>query len=97
MAEATFTVTMDENLKKQFDMLCEKDGLTASAVINKLARKSVRENRIPINISLFNPELTTEDARKAFYELRRQAAENGLGDMTMEEIDEEIRKTRYGE
>ena len=33
----------------------------------------------------------------AFNALRAQAKENGLQDMPLSEINEEIRKTRYGE
>ena len=39
MAQATFSVRMDETLKKQFDSLCSDFGMTASTAINVFARE----------------------------------------------------------
>ena len=36
----------------------------------------------------------TEDFKKAFYALRESARQNGLQDMTLDEINEEIRQAR---
>ncbi len=41
-------------------------------------------------------EITREGALQAFYMLREQARENFPQGMSLEEINEEIRKTRYG-
>lgn len=41
-------------------------------------------------------EITREGALRAFYMLREQARENFPQGMSLEEINEEIRKTRYG-
>ena len=38
--------------------------------------------------------ITKEEALQAFYDLREQARKNGLQDMTLEEINEEIRLMR---
>ena len=38
MAQATFSVRMDEALKKQFDGLCQEFGMNASTAINVFAR-----------------------------------------------------------
>ena len=38
MALATFSVRMDENLKKQFDMLCSEFGMNATTAVNVFAR-----------------------------------------------------------
>ena len=48
MAQATFSVRMDENLKKQFDALCSDFGMTASTAINVFARAVVRLSLIHI-------------------------------------------------
>jgi len=42
MAQATFSVRMDETLKKQFDSLCQDFGMNASTAINVFARAVVR-------------------------------------------------------
>lgn len=97
MAQATFSVRMDENLKKQFDALCSDFGMTASTAINVFARAVVREKKIPFEITSSEPEVTREKAMKAFMALREEAKKNGLQDMTLSEINEEIRRVRYGE
>ena len=73
MAQATFSVRMDENLKKQFDSLCSDFGMSMSTAINVFARTVVRERRIPFEIASPEPEITREKAMQAFMELREQA------------------------
>ena len=90
-AQSTFSVRMDENLKKQFDSLCSDFGMTASTAINVFARAVVRERRIPFEISSPEPEISREKAMEAFMSLRAAAKENGLQDMSLDEINEEIR------
>ena len=44
MAQATFSVRMDETLKQQFDTLCSQFGMNASTAINILqGLSSIRE------------------------------------------------------
>lgn len=97
MAQATFSVRMDDSLKKQFDALCSDFGMTASTAINVFARAVVRERKIPFEIVSPEPEITREKAMKAFISLRTQAGKNFPQGMSLEEINEEIRKSRYGE
>ena len=100
MAQATFSVQMDETLKKQFDTLCSDFGRTAATAINVFAKTVVRERRIPFEIASPEPTavqgITREGALRAFYMLREQARENFPQGMSLEEINEEIGKTRYG-
>lgn len=96
MSMLTFSVRMDENLKRQFDELCENFGMNATTAFNVFARAVVRERKIPFEICSPEKESTLADGRQAFYELRRQAEENGLQDMPLDEINGEIRKARYG-
>ncbi len=97
MAQATFSVRMDETLKKQFDALCADFGMTASTAINVFARAVVRERKIPFEIVSPEPEVTREQAMQAFLSLRAQAEKNFPQGMSLDEINEEIRKVRYGE
>ena len=50
MALATFSVRMDENLKKQFDILCSEFGMNATTAVNVFARAVVRERKIPFEL-----------------------------------------------
>lgn len=97
MAQATFSVRMDDSLKKQFDSLCADFGMTASTAINVFARAVVRERKIPFEIVSPKPEITREKAMQAFLSLRAQAAKNFPQGMSLEEINEEIRRTRCSE
>ncbi len=97
MAQTTFSVRMDESLKKQFDVLCSDFGMTASTAINVFARAVVRERKIPFEIASPSPEITREKAMQAFSAIREQSKLNGLQDMTLDEINEEIKLARYPE
>ena len=94
MAQATFSVRMDEVLKKQFDGLCQEFGMNASTAINVFARAVVRQRRIPFEISSPESEITREGAMQAFMALRGQAKNNGVQDMTRDDINKEIRLAR---
>lgn len=95
MAQATFSVRMDETLKRQFDTLCSDFGMTASTAINVFARAVVRERKIPFEIISPEPEITREKAMQAFLAVREQSGKNFPQGMTLDEINEEIRKARY--
>lgn len=97
MAQATFSVRMDETLKRQFDILCSDFGMNASTAINVFARAVVRERRIPFEIVSSEEDITREKAMQAFLSLRSQAQKNFPQGMSLDEINEEIHKSRYGE
>ena len=95
MSQATFSVRMDEKLKIEFETWCNYFGMNMSTAINIFARVVVQEQKIPFEIST-SELFSRENATKMFNSARKQALENGVADMTMEEIDDEISKTRKG-
>ena len=97
MAQATFSIRMDENLKCQFDALCTEFGMNATTAFNVFARAVVRERKIPFEIQASSLNNTRERGKNAFMALRDEARQNGIQDLPLEEINEEIRKTRYRE
>ncbi len=97
MAQAIFSIRMDEGLKRQFDELCRDFGMNASTAINVFARAVVRQRRIPFEIASSEPEVTRESALSAFYTLRQQARESGSAGMSLEEINDEIALARAGD
>lgn len=97
MAQATFSVRMDETLKKQFDILCQDFGMNATTAINVFARAVVRERRIPFEISSPETDITREGAMQSFNALRAQAKENGIADMSLDDINKEIQLARTKE
>ena len=62
MGQSNICIRLDENLKKQFDYLCNEFGLTMTTAINMFVKTVVRESRIPFEISLNNPNITTRQA-----------------------------------
>lgn len=97
MAQATFSVRMDEDLKQQFDVLCSQFGMNMSTAINIFARAVVYQRRIPFDISAPDNEITREGAMQAFMALRKSAEVNGLQDMSLDEINAEINAARSGD
>ena len=95
MAQATFSVRMDEALKRQFDALCADFGMNATTAFNIFARAVVREKRIPFEIQA-SETVSRAAGMQAFQELRAEAKKNGVQDLSLDEINEEIRKARYG-
>ena len=94
MAQATFSVRMDETLKNQFDTLCQDFGMNMTTAINVFARAVVRERRIPFEIASSDSLVTRTGAMKAFQALRMQAQANGVADLTLDEINAEIADAR---
>ena len=97
MAQATFSVRMDQILKEQFETLCSDFGMNMATAINVFARAVVRERKIPFEITSPEPTFTREKALQAFMELREQAAKDFPDGLSLEEINAEIAKVRNGE
>ena len=96
MAQTAMTIRMDQDLKVQFDALCNEFGMSTNTAINIFARAVVRKRRIPFVIEAPAKEDVVSKGKAAFDELRRIAAENGLTGMSLEEINEEIALAREG-
>ena len=94
MAQATLSMRVDDNLKKNFDMICDDFGFTSTAAITVFMKTVVRERRIPFEIKASSREQINNDAWAAFMKMRDQAAAAGVQDMSLEEINAEIQKAR---
>lgn len=97
MAQATFSVRMDENLKRQFDALCSDFGMNATTAFTVFAKAVVRERKIPFEISSLSSAAPNADGLKAFLALREEARRNDLQEMSLDEINTEISKARSAE
>lgn len=64
MAQKNINIRMDENLKKQFDHLCNELGMNMTTAFNIFAKTVVRQRRIPFDISLDVPNAETAAAMK---------------------------------
>ena len=95
MGQVAFTVRMDTEVKKRFDELCKDFGMSANTAFNVFAKAVIRQERIPFELESENQALLTR-AYAAMERMRQSAVANGLSDMSMEDIDEEIRLVRAG-
>ena len=91
MPMTTFSVRMDEKLKKELDELCILFGMNTSVAINIFARAVVREQRIPFEITASS---ANNRGLQAFQDLRQQARDKGLQEMTLDDINDEIALAR---
>jgi len=95
MAQSAMTVRLDSQMKAQFDSLCEQFGMSANTAINIFVNAVVRSKSIPFSINLKKENVINGDEFKRSVEaIRKQAAKDGISEMTLEEINEEIRLAR---
>ncbi len=59
MAQTNINIRMDEQLKKQFDHLCNELGMNMTTAFNIFAKTMVRQQRIPFEVSLDTPNAET--------------------------------------
>ena len=93
MSQTAFTVRMDAEVKKRFDELCKDFGMSANTAFNMFARTVIKQERIPFEVESEN-QAKLQRAWEAIERMRASAIANGIADMPMEEIDEEIRQYR---
>jgi len=71
MAQTNINIRMDENLKRDFDTLCNDLGLTMTAAFNVFAKAMVRQQRIPFEISMNVPNDETVAAILEVEEMKK--------------------------
>ena len=85
MAQTTVSIRMDEKLKKDFDAICNELGFTMSTAVTMLAKKMVRENRVPFEVS-FDP-FYSDSNMKALAESVAQMKAGKTVTKTIEELE----------
>ena len=89
MAQTAMTVRLDNRVKTQFDALCEQFGMSANAAVNVFINAVVRTRSIPFEI-----RAEEDQAGKRALEAFLSADRSDRPEMTLEEINEEIRAAR---
>lgn len=77
MAQTNINIRMDKQLKEQFDKFCSDIGMTMTTAFCVFAKKAVREQKIPFEITADDPfysQKNIERIKKAINDL-----ENGKG------------------
>ena len=93
MGQTAFTVRMDTEVKKKFDDLCKDFGMSANTAFNIFARTVIKQERIPFDVESERQAVLTR-GKEALERIRANAILNGTADMSMKEINEEIRLYR---
>ena len=91
MAQSAVTVRIDSEIKSKFDELCKQFGMSANTAFNVFVNAVVMHKKIPFEISTPTYE---DKVLKDFYEFRKEVASSNRQELTMEEINEEIRQAR---
>ncbi len=90
MATATFSIRMDNGLKKDFANVCKSFGMNVSTAINIFAKTVVNQKKIPFEI--VSPY--KDDFMKTVNKMRDEAKKNNADGMSLAEINKIIRLAR---
>lgn len=73
MAQTNVNIRMDEELKKQFDQFCSNIGMSMTTAICVFAKKAVKEQKIPFEITAdpFYSSANIKRLEKAIKELNQ--------------------------
>lgn len=94
MREANISIRVDKRVKDNFCDLCAALGLSTTSAITLFMKSVIRERRIPFEIAVDEPASIEQRGLKAFETLRSQAAQNGIQDMPLEEINDIVKESR---
>lgn len=62
MAQTNLNIRIDENLKENFDKICNELGFNMSTAVNIFAKTMVRQQALPFVVSLDTPNQETIEA-----------------------------------
>ena len=94
IAQTAMTVRMDNQQKIEFDRLCEQFGMSANTAINIFVKAVIRSKSIPFSIKAKEEDEVTRKARETFKRLRAAAERGETPELTLDEINAEIREVR---
>jgi DNA-damage-inducible protein J len=99
MAETTnLSIRIDRDLKNEADRMFNALGMNLTTAINVFVRQSVRQRKIPFEITLApdgeGQDITMREAKAAVERIRQSSVANGMDKMYMEAIDAEIAAAR---
>ena len=84
------SIRMDSELKKQADLLFEELGMNITTAFNIFVRQTLREGKIPFDISINNPNKRTVAAMIEAERIANDSSIKGYDDV--EELSAELKK-----
>lgn len=94
MQQANISIRVDKSVKERFCNLCEAFGLTTTAAFNLFMKAVIRERKIPFEISIDENHEWKEMAIENFESMRTSAANAGMSDLSLDEINNIIKEVR---
>ena len=94
MATSVTQLRIDEDLKNQATAIFEELGLDLPTAVRMLLKRTVIQNGIPFSMTLPKQEYKAARAVRAMQQLSEEAGENGTADLTLDEINAEIKAAR---
>ena len=91
---AIIQVRVDNSLKEQAMSLFDGLGIDISTAIRVFLKKCIAENGIPFSINYESRTYDPEEVRRILDEAADISEKNGNSDMSLDEINEEIRLAR---
>lgn len=95
MANSFVQVRVDEQLKEEVTTIYEELGMDLPTAIRIFLKRSVQEKGIPFSLKLTDIQPGNK-AISAMQRMNQAAEENGIADMSLEEINQEIQAVRQG-
>jgi len=92
MANSLVQFRTEESSRIKATSICERLGIDLPTYMRMCISRLIQENGIPFSMNL--NELSESKAIKAMKSASRIAAENGISDMSLEEINAEITEVR---
>ncbi len=92
MANSFVQFRADETAKIQASRICEKLGIDLQTYLRMCISRLIQENGIPFSMKL--ESIPENRALEAMKKARRIAEENGLADLSLDEINAEIKEAR---
>lgn len=95
MANSLVQIRVDEQLKEDVTSIYEELGMDLPTAIRIFLKRSVQEKGIPFGMKLTDIQRGNK-AVSAMQRMSKAAEENGVADMSLEEINDEIQAVRDG-
>lgn len=96
MATSIVQFRVDDQLKNEAIALYDRLGIDLSTAMRMFLKRSVDINGIPFNMVLPKDEYNPLKALELMNELNKSAMANGVSDMSLDEINDEIALYRKG-
>lgn len=94
MATSIVQFRIDDDLKNEAIELFDRLGIDLSTAMRMFLKRSVSVNGIPFSMVLPKEEYSATKALSFMEELNKSASENGMDDMTLDDINAEISSYR---